>query len=265
MKKYQDAIYDFIQNMNYLQNEHVLGIIAYGSYTTGYNHKDSDIDMHIIMDDCDDKLYRGVSNIDGFKIEYFEKPISDIYLSIENDFKTNENAYLAIIGFGNILFDRDGKIKKLQNDIIEKYSSPLPPLAGDDAKEMAVIIDNRITKLKSMLENNRPEFLYNYYLVIEKIRKFYSRLCGCPNIPVDKTFKIYTDKKYREAFCKSTIPDVDFINKYFNAVTNPCTNKEKMDIAIDLYNYTTRNLEINPNNYRIRIKSRNNPMNRNHE
>lgn len=264
MEKYQMAVYNFINKMNYLQNEHVLGIIVYGSYVTGYNHKDSDIDMHIIMDNSDDKLYRGVLNINGFKIEYFEKPISDIYLSIENDFETNENAYLTIIGYGNVLFDRTGEIQKLRNYIIEKYNSPLPSLSGDDAKEMAVIIYNRIIKLKSMLENNRPEFIYNYYLVVEKIRKFYSRLCGCPNVPVDKTFKIYSDKKYRESFCKN-IPDIDFINMYFNAVTNTCTNEEKMNIAIELYNYTTRNLEIDPNDYRILIKSRNNPMNKNHE
>lgn len=264
MKNYKNAVSDFIDKMNYLKNEHVLGIIVYGSYITGYNHKDSDIDMHIIMDDSDDKLYRGVSNINGFKIEYFEKPISDIYLSVENDFETNENACLTIIGYGNVLFDRKGEIKKLRDYIVKKYSNPLPPLSGDDAKEMAVIIDNRIIKLKSMLENNRPEFTYNYYLDVEKIRKFYSRLCGCPNIPVDKTFKIYTDKKYRESFCTS-IPDVDFINMYFNAVTNRGTNEEKMDIIVELYNYVTRNLEIDPNNYRILIKSRNNPMNRNHE
>ena len=171
MEKYQIAVSNFIDEMNYLKNEQVLGIIVYGSYTTGYNHKDSDIDMHIIMDDNNDKLYRGVINIDGFKIEYFEKPISDIYLSIENDFETNENTYLAIIGYGNILFDKNGEIKKLRDYILEKYNKPLPPLSGDDAKEMSFIIDNRITKLKSMQENNRPEFIYNYYLVIEKNKK----------------------------------------------------------------------------------------------
>ena len=124
MEKYQMAVSDFIAKMNYLGNNHVLGIIVYGSYTTGYNNKNSDIDMHIIKDDSDERLYRGVSNVDGFKIEYFEKPISDIYLSIENDFETNENAYLTIIGHGKILFDRTGDIGKLQRYILEKYSQP---------------------------------------------------------------------------------------------------------------------------------------------
>ena len=134
MEKYQMAVSDFITKMNYLENNHVLGIIVYGSYVTGYNNKNSDIDMHIIKDDSDERLYRGVSNVDDFKIEYFEKPISDIYLSIKNDFETNENAYLTIIGHGKILFDRTGDIGKLQRYILEKYSQPLPALSGDDAK-----------------------------------------------------------------------------------------------------------------------------------
>ena len=265
MENYQLAVSNFIKKMNYLENNHVLGIIVYGSYITGYNHKNSDIDMHIIMDDSNPHLYRGVSMVDGFKIEYFEKPISDIYLSVDNDFLTNENAYLTIIGHGRVLFDRNGEIDDLREYIIDKYSEALPSLSGDDAKEMAVIIDNRMIKLKSMYENDKPEFLYNYYLVVEKIRKFYSRLCGCANIPVDKAFKLYTNEKYRESFCKSVIPDQEFLNMFFSAVTNTGTNEEKMDIVTEMYKYSIRNLNIDPNNYRIMIKSRNNPMNRNHE
>ncbi len=265
MEDYQIAVTNVIRKMNYLENNHVLGIIVYGSYVTGYNNKNSDIDIHIIKDDYDDTLFRSVSIVDGFKIEYFEKPISDVYLSVDNDFQTNENAYLTIIGHGKVLFDRYGEIRKLQKYILEKYSQPLPALAGDDAKEMAVIIDNRMIKLRSMFENNKPEFIYNYYLVVEKIRKFYSRLCGCANIPVDKAFRIYTDKRYRESFCKDDIPDEEFLELFFRAVTNTGTNEEKMEIITELYNYATRKLEIDPNNYHIIIKSRNNPMNRNHE
>lgn len=265
MQEYLMAVSNFIDEMNYLGNNHVLGIIVYGSYVTGYSNEDSDVDVHIIMDDSDKNIYRGVSNSNGFKIEYFEKPISDIYLSIENDFVTNNNAYLAIIGLGKIIYDRNGEIEKLKHYILKKYSQPMPALSGDDAIEMAVIIDNKIKKLRAMFENNNPEFVYNYYLVIEKIRKFYSRLCGCGDIPVEKAFKIYTDEKYRESFGMSTVPDEEFLALFFDSVNNTRNNEEKMDMVNKLYSYVTRNLEIDPNNYRILIKSRNNPLNRNHE
>ncbi len=60
--------------MGYLENPHVLGIVVYGSYVAGYNHNKSDVDLHIVMDNSS-RIYRGVMMVDGFKIEYFEKPI----------------------------------------------------------------------------------------------------------------------------------------------------------------------------------------------
>jgi len=38
--------------------------------------------------------------------------------------------------------------------------------------------------------------------------------------------------------------------------------KEKMAYIGALYDYATRDLNVDPNNYRIMIKSRNNPMNK---
>ncbi len=265
MEKYQIAVEKFIDNMNYKCNPHVIGAVVYGSYVTGYNNATSDVDLHVIRDYSDKEIHRGVSTVDGFKIECFEKPIFDIYLSVERDFLTNENAYLSIIGHGKILFDRHDRIHDLQKYILEKYSEPLPPLAGDDAKEMVVIIDNKMEKLKTMARNNAPEFDFIYHLVIEKIRKFYSRICGCANVPVNKSFKLYTDDAYRESYCKSKIPDEKFISLYFKAATNKGTTLEKISIINDLYDYATRDIDIDPNDYRIKIKSRNDSMNMNHE
>ena len=264
MVKFDVAVKNFINDMNYKCNPHVIGAVVYGSYVTGYNNKKSDVDLHIIKDYSDKQIYRGVSIVDGYKIEYFEKPISDIYLSVERDFLINENAYLPIIGHGKILFDHYDRIHDLQKYILEKYKSPLPPLAGDDAKEMAVIIDNRMEKLIPMAECNKPEFNFNYYLVVEKIRKFYSRISGCPNIPVNKSFRLYTDEVYRASYCKD-VPDEEFVRLYFAAATNNGTNEEKMKSIEELYNYAIRNIDIDPNNYRIKIKSRNDSMNMNHE
>ena len=44
----EDKILSFVQQMGYFDNEHVLGILFYGSYLTGVNTKNSDIDLHII-------------------------------------------------------------------------------------------------------------------------------------------------------------------------------------------------------------------------
>mgnify|MGYP003312737545 CR=1 FL=1 len=88
MDKYLNIINKFINKMNYKNNSRFLGVYFYGSCLTGFNGDDSDIDLHIIFDDSDSKhIFRGVSYIDGVKIEYFEKCISDVYLSVKNDIK----------------------------------------------------------------------------------------------------------------------------------------------------------------------------------
>ena len=67
------------------------------------------------------------------------------------------------------------------------------------------------------------------------------------------------------AFCHGKVPEEDFITLYFEAIGCQGDIEEKLEYATKLYEYTTRDLKINLNHYRIRIKSRNDPMNTNHE
>ena len=104
MEKYIAAAYAFMNEMKYFDNPRVLGVVVSGSYTTGYQRKGSDIDIHVVMKTGlmeritkNFKIYRGVKIVDGFKVEYFEKPISDLYKSAKNDFYTHGNDLVPII------------------------------------------------------------------------------------------------------------------------------------------------------------------------
>lgn len=145
MTNISSIIQKFITSMNYLENKHVLGVFFYGSFLTGYNNKNSDLDLHIIFDNSNPKhLIRGSKYIDGIRIEYFEKPINDLYLSIDNDYQNQNNALLSIIGTSKLIFDKNGDLKKLQEYALNKFSNPLPPLENEDAREYVSIINNRI-------------------------------------------------------------------------------------------------------------------------
>lgn len=264
MQKYEEALWAFISKMGYLNNDNVLGIVFYGSHLTGYAHAKSDIDLHIIMRNEIEILIRGASVDNGFKIEYFEKPLSDLYLSADNEFLLQANALVPIIGYGKILYDPTGAVAELQSYILEKYKNPLPPLTADEAIELAVIIENQITDLQISMTEAPEWFTGNYYEILQKIRKFYSRKLGCPDIPNRKVRKLYFNEAYRKAFCKSIIPDEEFVRLYSEAYTCQADLEEKMRYIRALYDYTTRDLNLDPNNYRIMIKSRNNPMNNVH-
>lgn len=256
------AVDNYIKEMGYLDNPDVLGIFLYGSALTGYATEGSDVDIHVITKDIG-ILIRGVKNIDGYKFEYFEKPLEDLYLTLENEFLTQNNALLPIIGRGEIVFSRGEEAEKLQKDVLEKHSHPLPPIDSEVAKELVCIIDTKVNRLEKMLTNNRYFFRAYYGTVLEKIMLFYHRLLGCPIIPYEKSDRLYIDEDYRESFCKVTIADEKFIELYRGVVYSDSL-EEIMYYMRGLFDYAKRNVDVDPENYRIRILSRNDPNNLNH-
>lgn len=250
----------FINKMDYKNNEHTLGCFFYGSYLIGFNNDISDIDLHIIFDNSDpNRLIRGNEYIDGVRVEYFEKPIGDIYLSIDNDFENQNNALLSIIGTSKIIFDKTGDLKKLQEYAFNKFSIHLPKLDPNDAREYVSILNNRMEKLEKAANESNPYFYHLYHLTIEKIRKFYHRLNGMSQVQTSKVFRIYTDEIYRKAYFKDDIPEEEFISMYLDAISDTSTDMQnKFNKVKKLFNYATRNVELNHDSYRIPIKSRNN-------
>ena len=255
----EKTIIKFIDKMHYLENKHVLGCFFYGSCLTGYNTKYSDIDLHIIFDDSNPRrLIRGVTHIGGRKIEYFEKPISDIKASIRNEFNHQDNSPLSIIGNSRIIFDRKGKLARLQRRALRRYSKPLPHLKKDEAKEYVSILNNRMEKMVRLAEFDSPSFDHLYHLTLEKIRKFYHRLNGLPKIPTTKVLRIYTDSEFAKSFGKEDVPEEEFIEMYLDAIMDKDSDTPtKMGKLQAFYDYSIRNVHLNKKEYRIPIKSRN--------
>ena len=255
----QDKIYSFIQEMDYLNNPHVLGVLFYGSNLTGYANKYSDIDLHIVMDNINaGQIIRGNKIIEGTRIEYFEKSLIDIYNEVEEKYNNFNMAPLTIFGTSKIIFARNNEIEKLQNYVKEKYQNGLPKLSLDAAKENVSIINNRMERLKKLADTDSPYFEHLYQLTVEKIRRFYHELKGYSNIETYKCYKLYQDDKYRETFKIDKAPDSIFVNKYFKAITlDNVSSKEKYALLEELYNYVIDGINLSNEEYRIPIVSRN--------
>ena len=77
---YRDALNKFIDDMNYLKNDEVEGIIFYGSFHTGTYNEFSDIDLMILYDDDSDiNQIKGFKTVNGLQVEYYERTVSKIY------------------------------------------------------------------------------------------------------------------------------------------------------------------------------------------
>ena len=232
----------------------------YGSYLTGVNTSSSDIDLHIIFDNEDpNHLIRGNKIIDGVRVEYFEKPIGDIYQTIDEDYNSQNNASLSNFGKSKIIYAKDNQLRQLQDYAVKKFSTSLPPLSDDEAKEQVSIINNRMEKLKRYAYNDDHKFEHLYRLTIDKIRKFYHKFLGISKIQTSKVYRIYTDEQYRQSMYKEN-PESEFVDMYLDLITTTNSNKiEKYQVLKNLYDYTTRNIKLN-DDYRILIKSRNNKI-----
>ena len=254
---FRNAIVDFLNKMGYLENKNCEGIVFYGSYSTGFYNDKSDIDLHIIFNnDNPEIIIRGIDTIDGFRIEYFEKPLDDLYGRAINDFNNQSNVLLSMIGHGKVLFDRNGEIKKLQNYILKLYSVQLSGLSDNEIYEQIAIINNRMIDLERLGLINDDYFIHLYHLTVEKIRKFYYRKNGLPEIPTSKVLDFYKDDTYSNTIFKVT-PPLEFIQLYYNCLDESKSNSERLNIIKDLYNYVKDDYYLDPERSRILIKSRN--------
>ena len=259
MNKNLEKIDKFIKKMNYRKNIHYLGTYFYGSSLTGFNNINSDIDLHIIFDNNNQEhIYRGICNIDGIKIEYFEKCINDLYLSVDNDIKERNGSWYSILGTSKIIEDPKGELRKLQEYTLKAYQSGFPKMDEEDIIENIAIINNRIEKLRILCINDNPSFYSLYYITIEKIRRFYHSINGFPKINTSKIYRVYKDDEYRKTYFPGSFVSEKFKNMYFNLIENTSRDKkELLNFIEEFYHYVRNGRHLSKNEYKIKIKSRN--------
>lgn len=259
MNRYLEIIDKFINKMGYRDNIHYLGIYFYGSSLTGFNNQSSDIDLHVIFDNSDrEHIYRGIHYIDGVKIEFFEKNINDLYLSIRNDIKERNGSWYSMIGTSKIIDAQTSKLKKLQEYTLKVYKNGLPKMEEQDIMEYIAIINNRMEKLRQLYMNDDPSFYSLYYVTIEKIRRFYHSINGYPKINTSKIYKVYKNDEYRKTYFPGDFVSDDFKNMYFNLIETASRNKKELFHNLEkFYFYVKDGRELPKGNYRIKIKSRN--------
>ena len=259
MENYIKIINKFIDKMDYRNNEHYLGTFFYGSCLTGFNNDNSDIDLHIVFDNSDgNHIYRGVCYIDLIKIEYFEKCIGDLYLSLENDIANRNGSWYSILGTSKIIEDNLGRLEELQKYTLGIYKSKLSKMDEQDIMENIAIINNRMEKLKIACTLDSPCFYSLYYITIEKIRRFYHAINGFAKINTSKVYKVYMDDEYRKTYFPFEFVSDEFKQMYFNLLD--FTGKSKQQLLTDIesfYKYVKGKRELSKTEFRIKIKSRN--------
>lgn len=259
MDEYLCIIAKFVNEMNYDKDPHFLGVYFYGSSLTGFANENSDIDLHVVFDNTDlTHIYRGIHYIEDKRIEYFEKCINDLYLSVDNDIKERNIAWYSIITGSKILYDRECELKKLRDYTIGVYKEGLPKLDEQDIMEYISIIDNRMDKLRIACNDDTHNFQHLYQITIEKIGRFYHGINGLPKINTSKIYKVYKNDEYRKSYYFGDFVSDEFKNMYFDLIEDIGSDKKTLLNKLEtFYLYVKDGRSLPEKNFKIKIKSRN--------
>ena len=126
MEKWELVVEKFLAQ--YKDEDYFLGAILTGSYATGNNDVNSDIDIFIVTKDSTTWRERGNKLIDGYLIEYFINPVRQVLKEFEEGFIDNGIATTLIFSGSKILYDKDGTIEKLVNIAKNDLNKDLEPI-----------------------------------------------------------------------------------------------------------------------------------------
>ena len=234
MEKWQLAIEKFLNE--YKNEDYFLGAILTGSYATGNNDKNSDIDIYIVTKNDTEWRERGNKNIDGFLIEYFINPKKKILSYMEKELQDYHMSTTMIFVNAKILYDNDGSVQELIN--IAKNNANLSNLGNLDNfkyKMNCYSFWDGFDELESKY-NKHQDIDFSYYIFLQRVIDAYFYNKQIPSIPLNKIEIILKDIEYREKYNVRKMPNQEFIIRIIKCLDEKDYDK-KFEYAKDLYNY----------------------------
>lgn len=250
MNKWELAIEKFLDK--YKNQDYFLGAILTGSYATGNNDENSDIDIYIITTNDTKWRERGNKNVDNFLIEYFINPKRKIQSYMEKELQDYHMSTTMLFVNAKILYDKDGSVQELIN--IAKNNANLTHLADVDDfkfKMNCYVVWDAFDELESKY-NKLVDIDFSYYIFLQKVIEAYFYNKQIPSIPLNKIEAILKNKEYRTRYNVKKLPDQEFI-----AIITKCLNEKeynkKFIYAKELYDYFLKQfIDFDINNLVVR-------------
>jgi hypothetical protein len=150
-----DTSHKFIEELKL--RDDVVGIVLFGSWARGNNRDDSDVDLIVIVND---RYQRAVENRDGQMFEI----IFTTGKSALDYWKSHRDDCAGLWEVAQILYDKDGTVKELQNEVeafLKEGKQPINELqlgqfrfdAEDQVKVSGLLFDNDQTTANFILTN----------------------------------------------------------------------------------------------------------------
>lgn len=177
-KQILDKLNTFLKN--YKNIDDVVGVLACGSHVTGHPNKHSDLDVHLVLKDNVGYRERGNTIIEGLLIEYFANTKQQILSYFNNDYNSVSLMSQTQFATGLIIKDELGIVEQLKQHAICQIDKNFENLdTTPNSLELYSIWDS-LDDLQALLEENRPDFDFVYYIKLDKLLSLYLKTNKIP-------------------------------------------------------------------------------------
>lgn len=200
------------------KKKEVSAIIISGSYITGNPSKHSDLDVNIILKPDTKWRERGNVIIDGYLIEYFANPPSQIEEYFKKDHGTNRRITAHMYATGRTIIDKDGYAKKVRKQAKSYLRKSYKPMASFAKKTTKYLLWDSLDNLEEIFEAKTPDYDYAYYCHLDKLFNEYAVFVGYSETKPHKVYPFLTNKKTRAKYDMPQFPDKKFVRLWLKCM-----------------------------------------------
>ena len=249
MEQWQLAIEKFLEE--YKDEDYFVGAILTGSYATGNQSINSDIDIYIITKDDITWRERGNKLVDGYLVEYFINPVKKIKEYMENEQKNYHISTTKIFANGKIIVDKTGDVESLINQANEYLGKEFGDLDEGTYKMNCYGVWDGFDELEEKYKR-KEDIDFSYYIFIERVINSYLQNSKIGSVSLNKIEYILKDEEYRKKYNIDKLPDEKFINLLLKCLTEK-GYETKFENAKNIYEYFLEKFkDFDINNFSLR-------------
>ena len=246
MERWEQAVWEFLAS--YQQEPWFLGAMVTGSYATGTQNENSDIDVILLSGDISWRE-RGNRRVGGYLIEYFINPACQLIKEIEEEPQSYHTSTSGMLTMGKILADPRGELAKLVDFAAQSRRRPLEPLSDVGYKLSCYTVWDSYDELESADKRGEDVTLY-YVHWLDAITK--ARFCECRlgHIPASKLQRVLFDQEYCQKV-GAKLPKEEFV-RLLKACLQATDNNGRLAAAKQLQEYwQSQNAEFDIENFTL--------------
>ena len=205
-----------------MENDKVVGMIAYGSRVNNYDTESSDLDIMLITDSKNSYVAR--QTIDGVSVDINIVSLNIIGYLIEYDRNHNDRYYASVFNTGSVEKNVEGLIDYLKDEINYSYI---------ESYQKRRIKGNFLVNLWSFywdFRNCNDETIYDdylYYNLLELIRQNYNYVHNCSRLNFTKVYDLFVNNRFMRDYYQLKLPKQDFMDAYLEALNIRDKQKRK--------------------------------------